>query len=174
VFLRAAAIVAARFPNTRFQIAGSGDEASARQLMRQGGIEDRCELRGTVRNVPEFLGELDLAVLASHSEGLSNALLEYMAAARPIVATAVGGNIELVEHGLHGLLVPPGDPAALAGAIMRLLANPAFAALLGAAARKRAAERFSREAMVRRHEEFYCRLVRRADSPSGATAMEST
>ena len=159
VFLRAAAIVGARLPDVRFQIAGTGDEESARQLMREGGIEARCELRGSVRNVPGFLAELDVAVLASHSEGLSNALIEYMAAGRPIVATAVGGNVELVEDGIHGLLVPPGDPAALAAAVFRLLANPEFAAILGAAARKRAAERFSRQAMVRRHEEFYCRLM---------------
>lgn len=159
VFLRAAAIVGARLPDVRFQIAGTGDEESARQLMREGGIEARCELRGSVRDVPGFLAELDVAVLASHSEGLSNALIEYMAAGRPIVATAVGGNVELVEDGIHGLLVPPGDPAALAAAMFRLLANPEFAAILGAAARKRAAERFSRQAMVRRHEDFYCRLV---------------
>lgn len=160
VFLRAAAIVAERLPDVRFQLAGTGDEATARQLMREGGIEHRCELRGTVRNVPEFLGELDLAVLASRSEGLSNALLEYMAAGRPIVATAVGGNVELVEDGRHGLLVPPGNPPLLAAAMLRLLANPPLAAQLGAAARQRAAERFSRQAMVRRHEDFYCGLLR--------------
>ena len=169
VFLRAAAIVAGRLPNVRFQIAGSGDEASARQRMREGGIEDRCELHGSVRNVPEFLGQLDVAALASHSEGLSNALLEYMAAGRPIVATAVGGNVELVEDGIHGLLVPPGDPGALATAMLRLLTNPGFAALLGAAARKRAAERFSRQAMVRRHEDYYCRLLNRARPTSERT-----
>jgi len=158
VFLRAAAIVAGRLPNTRFQIAGAGDEASARQLMRECGIEDRCELRGTVRDVPAFLGELDVAVLASHSEGLSNALLEYMAAARPIVATAVGGNVELVEDGVEGLLVPPGDPPAVADAVTRLLADPGLASRLGVAARERARSRYSREAMVRRYEDLYHRL----------------
>jgi rhamnosyl/mannosyltransferase len=64
-----------------------------------------------------------------------------------------------VADDVHGLLVPPGDPAALAGAMLRLLTNPRFAAGLGDAARQRAAERFSREAMVRRHEDFYRRLV---------------
>ena len=158
VFLRAAALVAAADPNVRFQIAGTGDEPSARRLLREGGIEDRCELRGTVRDVAGFLGELDVAVLASHSEGLSNALLEYMAAGRPIVATAVGGNPELIEHGIHGLLVPPGDPQAMAAAIRRLLGDSFFAIGLGIAARKRAALRYSREAMVRRYEDLYQRL----------------
>jgi len=158
VFLRAAALVAATDPNIRFQIAGTGDEPSARRLLREGGIEDRCELRGTVRDVAGFLGELDVAVLASHSEGLSNALLEYMAAGRPIVATAVGGNPELIEHGIHGLLVPPGDPEAMAAAIRRLLADSFYAIGLGIAARKRAVLRYSREAMVRRYEDLYQRL----------------
>jgi len=170
VFLRAAAIVSEQLPDVRFQLAGTGDEAMARRLMREGGIEHRCELRGTVRNVPAFLGELDVAVLASHSEGLSNALIEYMAAGRPTVATAVGGNVELLDDGVHGLLVPPGEPVALAAAMLRMLTHPTLAVQLGEAARRRAAERFSRAAMVRRHEDYYRRLVGAA--PDGR-AMEN-
>jgi len=71
--------------------------------------------------------------------------------------------VELIEDSLSGLLVPPGNPTVLAEAIERLLLNPSFAALLGAGARKVAAERFSREAMIRRHENFYCNLI--ADQP---------
>jgi glycosyltransferase involved in cell wall biosynthesis len=158
VFLRAAAIVAGRLPSARFLIAGAGDDPSARQFIRECRIGDRCELRGTVRDVPAFLGELDVAVLASHSEGMSNALLEYMAAARPIVATAVGGNVELVEDGVEGLLVPPGDPSARADAVTRLLADPGLASRLGVAARQRARTRYSREAMIRRYEDLYHQL----------------
>jgi len=171
VFLRAAAIVAGDLPDVRFQIAGTGDEPSARRLMRACGIEDRCELRGTVRDVPAFLGELDVAVLASHSEGLSNALLEYMAAARPIVATAVGGSMELIEDGVHGLLVAPGEPAAMADAIARLLADPGFAIRLGMAGRERAANRYSREAMIRRYEDFYQRLCAGHKAATGGRAL---
>jgi glycosyltransferase involved in cell wall biosynthesis len=100
-------------------------------------------------------------VLASHSEGLSNALLEYMAAGRPIVATAVGGNVELIEHGVHGLLVPPGNAEAAAEAIARLLADREFASALGSAARERAGEHYSTGAMLRRHDDFYTTLVHR-------------
>jgi len=99
-------------------------------------------------------------VLPSRAEGMSNALLEYMAAGRPIVATAVGGNTELVEHGVHALLVPPDDPGALARAIDRLLADRPLACRMGAAARRRARERFGRESMVRRFEDFYEGLPR--------------
>src|SRR5262249_45057347 len=91
----------------------------------------------------------------SRSEGMSNAVLEYMAAGRPIVATAVGGNVELINDGVTGLLVPSDDTRALASGIARLLTDRALAARLGAAARRRAIERYGREAMVRRFEGFY-------------------
>ena len=108
-----------------------------RRLMCECGIEDHCTLQGSVSDIPALLAELDVAVLLSRSEGSSNALLEYMAAGRPIVATAVGGNVELIEHGVHGLLVPPEDPRSAADAVCRLLADRRLAADLAAAARLR-------------------------------------
>src|SRR5947208_2452803 len=74
---------------------------------------------------------LDVAVLTSRAEGMSNAVLEYMAAGRAVVASAVGAMPELIEDGVHGLLVPPGDDAALAAALDRLLRDPALACRLG-------------------------------------------
>ena len=112
--------------------------------------------------MPGFLAELDVAVLCSRAEGMPNAVLEYMAAGRPVVATAVGAVPELIEDGTHGLLVPPGDPGALARAIARLLADPGLARRLGEAARWRARERYGREAMVRRFEDFYAGLLTEA------------
>src|SRR5262249_61774094 len=90
----------------------------------------------------------------------ANELLEYRAAARAIVATAVGGNVELIAHEVNGLLVPPGDPQRLAQAVLRLLDDRALATRLGRAARRRVEERYSLEARARRFEEFYARLVR--------------
>ena len=109
-------------------------------------------------DIPGFLSGLHVAVLSSRAEGMSNALLEYMAAARPIVATAVGASTELIVDGLHGLLVPPGDAARLAQAIDCLLCNPDLGRRLGHAARQRVEENFSRAAMVRRLEDFYERI----------------
>ena len=114
---------------------------------------------GSVNDVPAFLGGLEIAVLCSRSEGLSNALLEYMAAGRAIVATAVGGNVELIEDGVHGLLVPPGDPVRLAAAIDRLLTDDALARSLGESARRRVEERFSLEVKTRELQDFYRRLL---------------
>jgi glycosyltransferase involved in cell wall biosynthesis len=166
VFLAAAAELAAAHPNVEFVVAGEGEqrgpleaEAAAR------GLAGRFRQPGAVADVPGFLAGLDVAVLSSHAEGMSNALLEYMAAGRPVVATAVGAAPELIEDGVHGLLVPPGDAGRLAAAVGRLLRDPELARRLGDGARRRARDRYGREAMVERFTEFYehlCRSSRRS------------
>jgi glycosyltransferase involved in cell wall biosynthesis len=154
--MRAARRVCNQFPHVVFEAAGDGEQrAELERLHAELKLGDRFVLRGSVADVPGFLRTLDVAVLPSHSEGMSNALLEYMAAGRAVVATAVGANPELVRDGEHGLIVPPGDDSALAGAIERLLADPPLAARLGAAARRRAEVEYSRDAMRRRFEDFY-------------------
>src|SRR5262249_33645999 len=110
-------------------------------------------------SIPEFLDTLDIAVLPSLSEGMSNALLEYMAAGKAIVATAVGANTQLIEHGVHGLIVPAGDPQAMASAICQLWENRDLAAELGLQARRRVVAEYSRMAMLRRFEDLYRRLI---------------
>jgi glycosyltransferase involved in cell wall biosynthesis len=156
VFLRAAALVAAEHPDASFHLAGEGPmRAELGRLAHDLGLGARLALWGSVADVPAFLAGLDIAVLPSLSEGMSNALLEYMAAGRAVVATAVGGNVGLIEDGVTGLLVPPGDAPRLAAAIARLLSDPVLAARLGAAARRRVEKRCGRAAMVRRFETFY-------------------
>jgi glycosyltransferase involved in cell wall biosynthesis len=168
VFIRAAGIVAQLNTNVVFQVAGTGDEESLRRLAAECGIADRLELVGSVRDIPAFLAGLDVAVLTSHSEGLSNALVEYMAAARPIVATAVGGTVELIENKTHGLLVPPGGHEQLAAAIDRLLGDCALAARLATNARQRAVRGHSAEAQAQRYEDFYLGQPRRRMSPANS------
>jgi glycosyltransferase involved in cell wall biosynthesis len=159
-FLRASALVHAEHPEVSFSIAGEGPERPMlEQLAREIGLTDSLNLHGSMSDVPGFLAGLEVAVLPSLSEGMSNALLEYMAAGRAIVATAVGNNANMIEDGVTGLLVPPNDPSALAGAIGRLLSDPRMARRLGVAARRRVEEDYSREVMVRRFEAFYRRLV---------------
>lgn len=158
--VRAAASVCAAHPDVTFQIAGEGELRPALEcLVRELGLEGLFSLPGTRADVPQFLSSLDVAVLCSRSEGMSNAVLEYMAAGRPIVATAVGGNVELLRDGVTGLLVPPSDANCLATAIDRLLRDRELASRLGKAARRRAKLKYSREAMVQRFEEFYLNLV---------------
>ncbi len=115
VLVRAAAAVTAVCPDVTFRVAGEGGERPALEAQVAAlGLAGRFALPGPVRDVPGFLASTDVAVLSSRAEGMSNALLEYMAAGRAVVATAVGANGQLVEDGVHGLLVPPDDPRRLA------------------------------------------------------------
>jgi glycosyltransferase involved in cell wall biosynthesis len=160
VLVDAAARLKDDFPGLCFCIAGEGEERQTlEERIRGAGLDGRFLLPGSQHDIPGFLGGLDVAVLPSRAEGMSNAVLEYLAAARPIVATSVGATPEMISNGEHGLLVPPGDPAALATAIARLVADRPFALRLAGAARQRAREQYSRVTMVRRFEEFYTRLV---------------
>ncbi len=159
-FLRAASALTTAHPNVTFHIAGEGPlRTELERLAVERGLDDRFRLEGTLTDVPGFLAGLDVAVLPSRSEGMSNALLEYMAAGKPIVATAVGGNTRLIDDGVHGLLAPPDDPAILAAAVSRLLSDAELARRLGRAARRRVEERYSRDVMVKRFEMFYRRLM---------------
>ena len=111
--------------------------------------------------MPAVLDEVAVSVLPSLSEGLSNVLLESMAAGVPVVATRVGGNPEAVEDGVTGLLVPPRDAAGLAGAIARVLEDRELAGRLGGAGRARVVERFSIQDAIRHTERLYLTLLRR-------------
>lgn len=169
MFIHAAAIVARTHGNVAFEVAGDGEQRSElEQLRARLGLDGRLIFRGALEDIPSFLSSLDVAVLSSRAEGMSNAVLEYMAAGRAIVATAVGAASQLIEDETHGLLVPPENPEALAGAIGRLLTDPVLACRLGAAARRRAEERFSRDAMIKRWEHFFEQLARR---PSHAAEL---
>jgi glycosyltransferase involved in cell wall biosynthesis len=160
--LAAAARVVAQAPDVRFVLVGDGPlrgelEAQARSL----GIADRVVMTGQRGDVRDLLGALDVAVLSSHTEGMSNVVLEYMAAGLPVVATAVGGNPEVIEDGRTGRLVPPRDAPAMAGALLALLTDRAAAARLGQAAQRHIREHLTLERMVQRHEELYTGLLRR-------------
>jgi glycosyltransferase involved in cell wall biosynthesis len=160
LFLRAARLVAHSHPDVEFRIAGEGElRRPLQDLIVASGLERRVQLLGRSRDVPTFLGDIDLAVLCSRSEGCSNALLEYMAAGRAVVATAVGGTVQLIQDGVHGLLVPPGAPDQLAAALRRLLDDPALAAQLARAARERIGNRYDARLRARRYEAFYEQLT---------------
>jgi glycosyltransferase involved in cell wall biosynthesis len=105
------------------------------------------------------MSALDVSVMPSLNEALSNVLLESMAAGTAVVATDVGGTSEAVSDGGNGLLVPPSQPAALAGAIGRLLNAPLLARQLGARARQTVEERFSLDRMVHATEAIYDQLL---------------
>jgi L-malate glycosyltransferase len=170
-FLEAAAIVGRRFPEARFLVVGEGrtmvdgqvvDSLYTKELERYAvrlGLGERALFTGPRLDVPEILSDVAVSVLPSFSEGLSNTLLESMAAGVPVVATNVGGNPEVVEQGETGFLVPPRDPASLARAIGRLLENRERALRFGQAGRQRVAKHFSLEKMVHDTERLYLELL---------------
>jgi len=124
------------------------------------GVARTVRFTGALADVRLALAAMDVFVLPSNAEGMSNALLEAMAARRPVVATAVGGTREVLDGGA-GVLVSPGDPAELAREIMQLLADPARAARLGDAARRRVEQRFDARAMAQRLEALYAERLAR-------------
>ena len=119
------------------------------------GIAPNVRLLGSVSDVPAFLSTLDVAVLSSRSEGLPNAIMEYMAAGRPCVVTDVGGCRELIRHEQNGLLVPPENPVALAEGIADLLAHPDRAEQFAVAARKDVSEKYEAAVLANRWCEIY-------------------
>ncbi len=158
--MHAARRVLDRTANAVFEVAGDGEQRpELEQLHRELNLGDRFVLRSSIADVPGFLRGCDVAILPSRSEGMSNALLEYMAAGRAIVATDVGANAKLIRHRREGWIAPDSKPGSLADAIEGLLNDPALAQRLAVEARSRAENGFSREAMVRRFEEFYLGLA---------------
>jgi glycosyltransferase involved in cell wall biosynthesis len=138
----------------RLAIAGQGgEEARLQRLAREKGIQKKVLMLGFREDIPDLLAAADLYVMPSRSEGLPLALLEAMFAGRPIVASAVGGIPDALGDG--GILVPPEDAAALAGALRRLLDDGAERAELGSAAARIAARRFGVEAMADAYEARY-------------------
>jgi glycosyltransferase involved in cell wall biosynthesis len=129
------------------------------RLCAELGVSERVYFAGLRDDIAEVLPWVDVFALPSLSEGMSNALLEAMAAGRPVAATAVGGNRELIRDGENGLLVPAADADALAWALCRLISDRRLAAAMGGAARRAAQQRFSLEAMVRQHEQLYLRVL---------------
>lgn len=160
LLVQAARLVLDTHSHAEFRIAGAGElQRPLERRIEELGLRDRFRLVGRVFDVPAFLGEMRIGVLCSRSEGLPHTVLEYMAAGRPSVVTAVGGNAEVIDDGVEGLVVPPDDAPALAAALRRLLDDPRQAAEMGAAARRRVQERYSQEAMLRRFEQYYEDLV---------------
>lgn len=161
--LQAAAEVLKEKPNALFLIAGYGPLlAKLERRARKLGIAERVRFLGYCKEVDALLAAADLFVLPSLWEGMSNAILEAMAAEKPVVATAVDGNVEQVVEGETGLLVPPADPRALSEAILRVARDPVLAECMGRAGRSRVEEQFSMEKMIESTRRLYSDLIANA------------
>jgi glycosyltransferase involved in cell wall biosynthesis len=160
--IEAARAILNKVPDTKFLIVGGGwlhEELAALAAAR--GVAEHVIFTGARTDVPALLALMDVFVLPSLNEGMSHALLEAMVLGKPVVATAVGGNCEVVEPGTTGILVPPRDAAALSAAVVQLLTDPAAAARLGRAAADAARTRFSARRMAEAYFSVYETLLSR-------------
>ena len=175
--LAAAAIIVRDNAAVRFVIAGVANDANymtaIEDLASSLGIRDRVLFIGYRDDVPRVLSQLSVSVLPSLSEGLSNTLLESMAAGAPMVATRVGGSAEAMRDGENGLLIEPSDPQSLAGAIKTLLHDSALASRLGSAARQTIVDRFSMSRMVERTTHLYEHLAGLRSSVVGRGGLDA-
>ena len=170
VFIRAAARVSRDFPDTRFWIVGEGYlRPSLESLAHESGLGGAVLFLGRRKEVEALLHHFTVGVICSDSEGLSNAIMEYMAAGIPSVATDTGGNPELIRHGRTGYLVPPGDHKALAAALSSLLAFPEQANAIGMTARVDASQQFSVAGMVNQTVRIYSASSRKSSQKPSHT-----
>ena len=148
-FLQAAARVLEKVPAARFLIVGNGPlKGQLRRLARRLGVSLQVDFLESQSDIAPVFAALDVVVISSRYEGCCNVILEGMAMGKPVIATAVGGNPELVVPGYTGLLVPPQDAHALAKAIVRLVRSPHEARAMGLAGRQRIEQQFGLDRMV--------------------------
>jgi glycosyltransferase involved in cell wall biosynthesis len=159
--LRALALLNSRGRPTGAYLVGDGPLREPLNALAGGmGIGHLLCWLGERSDVPALMAGADCVVLPSHREGLSNAILEGMAAARPIVATAVGGSVELVSDGVTGILCPDDDAGRLAEALARVLDDPALARRMGVAGRERIVQDYSAQALGRQMSGIYKETAR--------------
>jgi glycosyltransferase involved in cell wall biosynthesis len=166
VLLAAAAQLRSAHPQVHFLIVGDGPRApELHRLAATLGVQTQVTFLGHREDVPALLARADAFVLPSRSEAFPNGAIEAMAAGLPVIASRVGGLLELIEDGKTGLLVAPDDPAALARAVESLIVSPARAESLGAAAREEVARHYSFDRMVREFEDLYASQLESAGVP---------
>jgi len=159
LFVSAASIVHQAFPNAEFWVFGDGPlRLQLERMASELSLGTSIRFFGRITNVKEYLSQMSIGVNCSDSEGLSNAIMEYMGAGLPVIATDAGGNPELVKHKLTGLLVPPNDRTALAHAILKLLHDQNKAELMGIRGHEVMESDFSIENMFQRTTDLYLSL----------------
>src|SRR5580704_5056441 len=158
--IASARAVVHEFPSARFVLAGDGEQRPRfEEQVRKLALEQNFLFLGRRTDIPKILACCDIAVLPSRAEGLPNAVLEYMAAGLPTVVSRVGGNSELVEDEVTGLLVPSEDAVALSTALLRYLRNPEEMSKIARRGQEFVSRNFSFERLVREVDELFSALL---------------
>jgi glycosyltransferase involved in cell wall biosynthesis len=164
-FIEAASIISKKNSQVQFLIIGvdmnePGCTKGEMELFAKDcNVDKNVRFLGKRTDIPDLISIMDIGVIASLSEGFSNAIIEYMASSKPVVATDVGGNREAVLQCETGLLVPPADSHALASAILSILEDKEAALRFGIAGRERVEEKFSLDVMLRKYENLFERVI---------------
>jgi glycosyltransferase involved in cell wall biosynthesis len=179
VLVRAVSEIVREIPDLVVQLVGGGPMRDAlRGQIEASGLTNVVRLLGDREDVPDLLRDTDLFVLPSRTEAFPNGVMEAMAMGLPVVASAVGGIPELIEHERNGVLVPPGDERALAAAVLSLFQDPTRADRLASSARTTIVSRYSFDRMVREFEALYTghavSIQPGADSSPIATPTQSS
>jgi glycosyltransferase involved in cell wall biosynthesis len=162
VLIKAARDVCRKISGIKFVLVGDGARRREfESMVAELVLTEHFLFLGQRHDVPELLACSDIAVLPSKAEGFPNALLEYLAAGKPTVATNVGGNSEIIEDHVNGLLAPRQEPEALAKCITELLENPALAARIAHSGRERVRRDFSFERLIANIDDMYTQLLQR-------------
>ncbi len=160
LFLDAAACITAEAPKARFVVVGDGVlRMEMEEHVRELDLADRVIFTGWRHDLPSIYADLDVLVVSSDNEGTPVSAIEAMASGRPVVATRVGGLLDLIAEGETGYLVPPGDPVAMANAVLRVLQDPHTASYMGQTARAIAQERFPVKRLLTDMENLYDQLL---------------
>jgi glycosyltransferase involved in cell wall biosynthesis len=161
VLISAASEVVRAHPKTQFVLVGEGSKRIAFETqVKDSGLQANFLFLGRRTDVPAILACCDIAVLPSLAEGLPNAVLEYLAAGLPVVASALGGNLEIIQDGTTGLLVPPQDSKALAAALIRLLSDKDLASRIAGAGHNYVKQNFSFERLLVDMDQLYRKLMK--------------
>lgn len=165
-FVQAASLIHEKHPEARFVMVGAdyGTKSATSGQIKELGLDSKIKLLERVPPEQVFAG-LDVLVCPSETEGCSNVLLEAMASGKPVIATRVGGNPEIVVDGQTGFLIPPFSPQAIADAADRLISNRMLRLMMGERGRRRAVDHFSLGAMIAAHERLYLQLLHRNPRP---------
>jgi glycosyltransferase involved in cell wall biosynthesis len=159
LFLDAALELRRKYPHLRFLILGEGIyRPNIENYIKKLGLDDIVCLKGAVEDVAPYLAAMDIACLTSDGESFSNAIIEYMAAGLPVVATAVGGNIEALED--VGFLFPPGDPEALVESLSNLVEDGELRRKTGMQSKEVVSERYGVDRMVSEYEAIYEEIMK--------------
>jgi glycosyltransferase involved in cell wall biosynthesis len=157
--IQAAKALKEKYPNVHYVWVGAGEEEnSLKEEVKNAGLQDVIHFLGARADVPELLPQFDLFVQPSVMEGFGLAALEAMMAGVPVVASAVGGLLEVIEDGQNGVLVPAKDPEALGKAIDRLLSDPIFMREIGAVGQEKVFRQNSLERLVQETTNIYKKI----------------